>query len=381
MKGTTLSVEKDLNQTLIDFLKKGLESGGFEAVLLPSRIPSGDSFAYLLLKDPSLLEKASPLPPVMPVQGAKAVSSLTQYGKTNQKILAVMRPCEIRAAIELSKLKQADLENIRFLSVDCPGVLPLSDYIKNPQEKEKTFQEALQEEKTESMRPVCQVCEEFSSTTEDLHVGRWGAEKGQISLIPSSEEGEKILESLGEQGDQSVDSWESRIQELKDQRIKKRAQFHKDLKTKAGGPDKLLEFFNQCINCHNCMRACPVCYCRQCYFDSEAFDLPVEDFLKRAHKKGGLRLPPDTLLFHLGRMSHMAHACVSCGTCEDACPMDIPVAQLFSLVADQTQKLFQYVPGRDKEEPLPFSVYKEEEFKEVEKPYRETYTTGEEKNA
>ncbi|MBS3818877.1 Coenzyme F420 hydrogenase/dehydrogenase, beta subunit C-terminal domain [bacterium] len=381
MKGTTLPVEKDLNQTLIDFLKKGLESGGFDAVLLPSRVPSGDSFAYLLIKNPSLLEEATPLPPVMPVQGAKAVSSLTQYGKTNQKILAAMRPCEIRAATELSKLKQAELENILFLSLDCPGALPLSDYLENPREKDKVFQEALENRKTESMRPVCQVCREFSTTTGDLHVGRWGAEKGRVFLISSSEQGKKIQETMGNQGDQSVDSWESKVKELKEQRLQERAQFHEDLKTKAGGPDKLLEFFNQCINCHNCMRACPVCYCRQCYFDSEAFDLPVDDFLKRAKKKGSLRLPTDTLLFQLGRMSHMVHSCVSCGTCEDACPMDIPVAQLFSLVADQTQKLFQYSPGRNREEPLPFSVYKEEEFHEVETPYRKTYSKGEGKNA
>jgi formate dehydrogenase subunit beta len=122
------------------------------------------------------------------------------------------------------------------------------------------------------------------------------------------------------------------------------------------------------------MRVCPVCYCRQCYFDSEAFKLPPENYFERARKKGSLRLPADTLLFHLGRMSHMVLSCVSCGTCEDACPMSLPVGQIFSLVADNAQRQLNYDPGRSREDPLPASVYQEEELEDVEKPYVETYS-------
>jgi len=57
---------------------------------------------------------------------------------------------------------------------------------------------------------------------------------------------------------------------------------------------------------------------------------------------------------------------VSCGACEDACPMSIPVAQIFSMIADETQGLFDYVSGRDLEEPLPLITYKEEELHDVE---------------
>jgi formate dehydrogenase subunit beta len=77
----------------------------------------------------------------------------------------------------------------------------------------------------------------------------------------------------------------------------------------------------------------------------------------------------------------MIFSCVSCGTCEDACPMGLPVAQVFSLVADNAQRLLNYVPGRSKEEPLPAAVYQEEELWEVEKPYFETYARTGEKDA
>jgi formate dehydrogenase subunit beta len=139
-----------------------------------------------------------------------------------------------------------------------------------------------------------------------------------------------------------------------------------EFKSKATGLDNLLNTFSQCINCHNCMRVCPICYCRQCFFDSDNMKFACEDYLNRAEMAGGLRLPPETLLFHIGRMLHMSLSCVSCGACEDACPTAIPVAQVFSLVGNKNQEEFDYVPGRSRDEPLPLRVYEEKEFEEVE---------------
>ena len=87
---------------------------------------------------------------------------------------------------------------------------------------------------------------------------------------------------------------------------------------------------------------------------------------------GGLRLPPETLLFHIGRMLHMSLSCVSCGACEDACPTSIPVAQVFSLVGSKNQEEFGYIPGRSPDEPPPLRIYEEEEFEEVEQSYAAT---------
>ncbi|MCK4234552.1 4Fe-4S binding protein, partial [candidate division WOR-3 bacterium] len=71
-------------------------------------------------------------------------------------------------------------------------------------------------------------------------------------------------------------------------------------------------------------------------------------------------------LFHLGRMTHMSLSCVGCGACEDACPMSIDVSQIFNFVADDSQELFNYVPGKSVEELLPLKTYKEDELHEVE---------------
>ncbi|MFC2142344.1 4Fe-4S dicluster domain-containing protein [Acidobacteriota bacterium] len=380
MKGAVLSVQDNLETTIIDFLKETLERDLVQAVIVPKRVPSGDSFAYLVVRDPAILEGASPLPPVIPVQGANAVSSLTRTGKNQKKILAVMHPCEIRAAIELNKLKQADLDNLLFLSFDCPGVMPLSLYSESPEKNDQIFGESFQDRNSESMRPVCRMCTEFSRPASDIHIGLLGAEEGKVYLSPVSPEGERVMNSLDLKLDFLLEGWEKEVEALKNERRETRKTSYEALSLKIKGPDKLAETFSGCINCHNCMRVCPICYCRQCYFESDALKLPPENYLLRAEKKGSLRLPAETLFFHLGRMSHMILSCVSCGACEDACPMDIPVAQVFSLVADDAQRLFNYEPGRDKQEPLPTVVYREEEFREVEKPYSETYLKGESKN-
>jgi formate dehydrogenase subunit beta len=282
------------------------------------------------------------------------------------------RPCEAKATVELFKLGQVDLDNIFLITIDCPGALPLADWAKDAKKAEEVFAKVQKGEAGESLRPICQICDKFSATgAEDLHIGIVGAKSG-ILLIPNSPKGESLLDCLGIAADADISGWEQTVKSLTEKRKEKRQKFMQEFKPKATGLDNLLDTFSQCINCHNCMRVCPICYCRQCFFDSNDMKFAFEDYLKRAEAAGGLRLPPETLLFHIGRMLHMSLSCVSCGACEDACPTAIPVAQIFSLVGNQNQEEFDYVPGRSREEPLPLRVYQEKEFEEVEQSYAET---------
>jgi len=87
--------------------------------------------------------------------------------------------------------------------------------------------------------------------------------------------------------------------------------------------------------------------------------------LIRAQNKGALAFPLDRLMFHIGRMSHMSLSCVSCGLCSDACPVDIPVANIFSYMANETQKTFEYSAGESVGDALPMRDYKLEELGEL----------------
>ena len=61
----------------------------------------------------------------------------------------------------------------------------------------------------------------------------------------------------------------------------------------------------------------------------------------------------------------MSTSCVGCGQCSNACPNDIPVMELFRTVSYHTQKAFEYEAGRNIEDDLPLSVFREDELEEV----------------
>jgi formate dehydrogenase subunit beta len=366
VKGALFAAEGGVRERVLAFLKKAIGQSCFDAVLIPVKAPGTDSFVFSLVRDESMLENAYPLPPVMPVQGARAVASLTGHGKSKKKIAAIVRPCEARATAELFKLGQVDLDNVSLISIDCPGALPLPDWAKDPQKTETTFAEIIKGKAGDDLRPVCRMCDKFSATgAEDLHIGTLGVDKG-ILLIPNSSNGEAVIECLELKAESDISAWEQTVNSLTEKRTEQRRKSMEEFKSRATGLDNLLDTFSKCINCHNCMRVCPICYCRQCFFDSDNMRFDFADYLSRAEMAGGMKLPPETMLFHIGRMLHMSLSCVSCGACEDACPTAVPVAQVFSLVGDQNQAEFNYVPGRSREEPPPLRVYQEEEFEEVE---------------
>ena len=75
-KGKSLPVEKSIKDTVFNIFKKTFKENIFDALLIPAKVPDTDAYSWILLQDESLFDIADPLPPVMTVQGGRALSSL-----------------------------------------------------------------------------------------------------------------------------------------------------------------------------------------------------------------------------------------------------------------------------------------------------------------
>jgi len=124
----------------------------------------------------------------------------------------------------------------------------------------------------------------------------------------------------------------------------------------------LVAQFSRCIRCLNCMDNCPICYCKECIFRTATFNHPTAQYQVWLRRKGAVRMPADTVLFHLTRLNHMVASCVGCGLCTSSCPNDLPVATLFRSVGREVQAVFGYEPGRSLEDDLPLATFREDEL-------------------
>ena len=365
MKSATIQVENnDLLGTLRGFLGRLLESKIVDAVLVPKVLPSADGFVQSLVKDPAMLKDANPVAPTMPVQSAGILSELTA-GPMKGRIGVVLKPCELRAAVELAKFLQVDMENLVTIGVDCPGTYEVKDYAEMARKDPGLLSQGfLEGGNGQAFRASCQVCEYPSPVNADITLGFFGQDPSrEVLLIIGDRLEQEIAERLSLQlTDGTPAARDQAVENAAAERKEKRAAVLQEFAGQTSSVEKLLETLSTCVRCHNCMNVCPICYCKECVFNSSVFEHTAEQLVNLAQRKGAVRLPSDTLIFHLTRLSHMATSCVGCGLCESACPNQLPVARLFQLIGKDVQEMFEYVPGRDAAEEPPVSVFKEDEL-------------------
>ena len=370
MTYTTLTVKnKDVVRTCNDLLKKFLGSEELDALQVSQEVPSKRISFPVLISDPKLLD-ANIFAPVMPTSTASIISSITKLGPADRKIGAVMRSCQIRALIELVKLNQASLDNIVIIGVDCPGTYPVNTYSDFPEKKTPTnfILDSLgtKNSKAENyLRSACLACYDPIPTNADIVIGLYGTDiRKELVIQANTEAGERLVDLADLKKLKDTKHRENGTLEIRERRQKNRMEFmekHGNIK----GIEALAGFYDKCINCHNCMKVCPICYCRECLFESSLFDVKADKYLRKARSKKLFKMPPGSLLFHVTRMQHMILSCVSCGLCEQACPNGIPLMDLLISVAENAQRALDYRPGKDIQEKSPMVVYQEDEYSDV----------------
>jgi formate dehydrogenase (coenzyme F420) beta subunit len=113
--------------------------------------------------------------------------------------------------------------------------------------------------------------------------------------------------------------------------------------------DAVMErIFSTCIRCFACIHACPVCYCwDQC--------------VCRARKPalvGSKVEAKENLMFQMVHMSHVAGRCPSCGNCDRACPVEIPLYLLHRKMNKELYDMLHFEAGVNLDEKPALQTFK-----------------------
>ncbi len=363
---------------LQDFFKTLLQDQEIGSVLVPCHLGSKGSVMPTLITNPDNLDQADPLAPSFPLNAARMVARLTR-GQTDQgMVAAILRPCEIRAFIELVKLNQGSMDNVLLIGADCYGALQNVDYQKfvsgnggsNAIDMTRKFLKGVSGNATSfedmEIAKTCRACEHPAAESADLSIGLFGLDPDKaLMAISNTPRGEGLLRRLDLPEASGVETRHNRLREIVHERTIFRDEMFEATSQATDSLEKLSDYLANCVNCYNCRVACPVCYCKECVFVTDVFDHKPWQYMGWAKRKGAVKLPTDTVFFHLTRLAHMSASCIGCGQCSNACPNNVPVMELFRTVAQGVQQAFDYQPGKNPNEPPPLTIFHEKEFSEV----------------
>lgn len=368
MKNWKIEIKDCYGEAIRELTSKLMSHSKIRAAIMLSRSSAG-RIEPVLVTSTELLEMTRPLYFRFVCNMAQPVSRLTRLGPLPEPTLVVMRPCEIRSLVELKKINQVNDSNLIILGVDCAGTLPAiktNDCSTNNHHLK--LKDAFEKgDVIEGGREVCKRC--ISSAKfegADIIAGMFGF-GDRVIFLPVSERGNDIMQDLNlkEASQEEI----THRKEIVQKSVKIREEAYKkwlsDFNFAKEGPGAINSYFSSCKLCRACSEICPACYCKQCSFKTEAMEIePATTFLRAT---GALKipLPYSPLLFHIGRMTHMAFACTGCGACTEACPSQIDVSSVFNFVAKSVQELFNYSPGSNLEQKPPLTVFKEDELEEV----------------
>ncbi len=305
-----------LTEKIREIAKKLLEEGKIEAFLCYEGTSHPFRNRAVLVKSPEEVKKL-----LWPSFGVINLATPLQKLK-GQKAGILATGCVSRAIVVLIQEGQLKREDLFVVGVPCPGMLDPSkvrdkapeiidviDDLKDevlivtPEDKIKFSREEL-------LRNNCQECRHPVPPLYDLLLDFSGREK-------------------------SPDPYR-RVQEIEDLTLEERWQWFER------------EVLRRCFRCYACRQACPLCYCPTCFVDDS-----------RPQWVGKTRDLIDTALYHLVRAYHLAGRCVDCGSCEAACPMDIPLRLLTKKLEKEALLAFSFEAGLDPEAPLLFTSFDE----------------------
>lgn len=294
-----------------------------------------------LIDDPGRLENINPFRPLMTVNSARLIPAL-MHENPQSRFSAILRPCEMRALVEMVKQDSFKLDGFITICLDCLGTYPADEYQWRASRKESDTEltrEALQFARQGGMlsyryRAACQTCSSPQAQLADINIHVLGLPVRQIILIEARND--EIADQLGfakitdgEAKNEMIDQHQRMVEKILERHthtMQRIIQGLGDLLPK--NIQDIVVQLESCGKCQNCMTVCPIC----------SVHFPVRDQAGNYQEE---------------QIARWLVSCSGCGMCEQACINHLPLSIIFGYIHSKLAEEYHYHAGRSFEESLP----------------------------
>ncbi len=327
--------------TLRGLVKHIWENGKLDGMLVPidSQLVSG--VKPQIIHDPTRIDEINPFKPLMPSNAAKYIPALINK-EPDLQLGALLRPCEMRALVEMSKRKTFSSEKLVTISVDCLGTFPADEFTWRASRKgssQELTKEQLQFARQGGImayryRSACQLCVSPNAHGADLNIGIMGLPVRQTILLSAKnstiqEKYQLEIISDGPADPSLVRQREKLLARLEARRNRTHERVTQGITDII--PDTiedLIAHLVECGECQACLEICPIC---------------SVEFPQRG--KDNQYLVEDIMRWML--------SCAGCGMCEQVCPQHQPLNLIFRNIQNLLAEEYLYTPGASPDQALP----------------------------
>ena len=348
---------------LREFLAAWWSALGWQALLAPMESADRSGVTTRPIDRPDQLAGVNPFAPIMLSNAATIVDPFVR-DHAGQRVAVMLRPCELRALIELRKRRRVPAvdeaikdHTLTIIGVDCVATYPVDEYARRIQEygSEAVTHDALMYAGDDAyspydLRDVCKVCDWPAPRGADAAIGVIGVAPEEYLIVGARDEATDDRLRLGAvtaglATDDQAARRELAVDELIEKRAAARAQQLGSMPANISASENITDFarllgwISHCTLCGDCLDACPL------YNGELAGLLGV----------GGLRRNNHAPLADFIGVARWLTSCSGCGMCEAACEQGIPLGMMASALSHSIRGGLHHYAAGDPDRPLPWA--------------------------
>jgi formate dehydrogenase subunit beta len=330
------------------FLAGLMRATGSSRLLAPVVIADG-TLRPEAISDQALMGRVNPLLPLMQADAVTALRA-ARANACAEPMVAVLRPCEVRASAELARQGKLDLGKTVLVGIDCLPTCELSYWEQgSDQHRDRPnwlVVEALQlaqagEVQSDGTRLACQLCDRLAADyrAADVLIGLIGVQNLERLLILADEakDARWNLEALTDRPatDRETVDREVTLWRLADRRKQAAAACLERLGLAEAHSSAIMGYLAKCTLCGECIDACP----------------DRREGLRAAHARGR-----EAFVQALLSAMRQPADCSVCGMCRVHCDEGIPLSAIQRALGLRAEHRARSSVGHEAANPRPWTT-------------------------